>query len=53
MDFNLKLNEDDVNKILQALSNAPYSQVFQLLPKIQQQCQAQAAPQPAAPSTEI
>jgi hypothetical protein len=48
-EFELKLTESEVNVILQALSQVPYAAVFQLLPKIQQQCQAQAeiTPPPA------
>jgi hypothetical protein len=35
----------EINMILQALGNAPYAQVFELVQKIQQQAQAQVAEQ--------
>jgi hypothetical protein len=37
----LELNINDVNVILQALGNAPYAQVFELVEKIRTQAQAQ------------
>ena len=44
MKFELTIAE--INLILQALGNAPYAQVFELVQKIQQQAQAQMADQP-------
>ena len=35
----LKLTIDEVNKILNALGNLPFSEVFELIGKIQQQAQ--------------
>lgn len=37
----LELTVEEINLILQALGNAPYAQVFELVGKIQQQAQAQ------------
>ncbi len=37
----LDLTINDVNVILQALGNAPYAQVFELVEKIRTQAQAQ------------
>ena len=37
----LELTINDVNVILQALGNAPYAQVFELVEKIRTQAQAQ------------
>jgi hypothetical protein len=37
----LELTINDVNTILQALGNAPYAQVFELVEKIRTQAQAQ------------
>jgi hypothetical protein len=37
----LELTINDVNMILQALGNAPYAQVFELVEKIRTQAQAQ------------
>jgi len=42
----LELTIADINMILQALGNAPYAQVFELVQNIQQQAQAQMAEQP-------
>jgi hypothetical protein len=42
----LELTIAEINLILQALGNAPYAQVFELVEKIQQQGQAQMAEQP-------
>ena len=41
----LELTIAEINMILQALGNAPYAQVFELVQKIQQQAQAQIAEQ--------
>jgi hypothetical protein len=41
----LELTIAEINMILQALGNAPYAQVFELVQKIQQQAQAQVAKQ--------
>jgi hypothetical protein len=38
----LELTINEVNMILQALGNAPYAQVFELVGKIREQAQAQA-----------
>jgi hypothetical protein len=43
MKLDLTINE--VNLILQALGNAPYAQVFELVQKIREQAQSQIAPQ--------
>lgn len=37
----LSLSIDEVNKILEALGNQPYVEVFQLINKIQQQASSQ------------
>ncbi|MEL7145252.1 MAG: hypothetical protein AAFO69_02705 [Bacteroidota bacterium] len=39
--MNLKLTVDEVNTILSALGNMPYSQVFQLVAKVHQQAAEQ------------
>ena len=39
--MNLDLTISEVNTILQALGNAPYAQVFELVEKIRAQAQAQ------------
>jgi hypothetical protein len=39
----LELTINDVNVILQALGNAPYAQVFELVEKIREQVQPQLA----------
>ena len=44
----LELTIAEINMILQALGNAPYAQVFELVQKIQQQAQAQVAKQESA-----
>lgn len=44
MKLDLTINE--VNLILQALGNAPYVQVFELVEKIQQQAKDQVPPLP-------
>jgi hypothetical protein len=46
MTLDLTINE--VNMILQALGNAPYAQVFELVEKIRTQAQAQVTPALAA-----
>lgn len=38
----LELTISEINVILQALGNAPYAQVFELVHKIREQAQAQA-----------
>lgn len=43
MKLDLTINE--VNLILQALGNAPYAQVFELVQKIREQAQGQIATQ--------
>ena len=40
-DLKLNLNVNEVNSILRALSNLPYSQVHQLIDKIQSQAREQ------------
>ena len=40
-EYNLKLTEQEVNTILGALGRSLFQDVFQLVPKIQQQCQEQ------------
>jgi len=40
--FELKLTEAELNTVLQALYQMPYLQVYQLIPTIVQQSQAQA-----------
>lgn len=37
----LELTLNEINTIMQALGNAPYSQVFELVQKIREQAQAQ------------
>jgi hypothetical protein len=44
----LELTVAEINMILQALGNAPYAQVFELVQKIQQQAQTQMADQEKA-----
>jgi hypothetical protein len=39
--MNLNLTIQEINIILQALGNAPYAQVFELVEKIRAQAQAQ------------
>ena len=39
----LELTINDINMILQALGNAPYAQVFELVEKIREQVQPQLA----------
>ena len=39
--FNLMLTLDEVNLVINALANLPYAQVQAVIPKVQQQCQAQ------------
>lgn len=46
----LELTIDQINIILNALGNAPYTQVFSLIAEIQKQGQAQMAP--ATPENE-
>ena len=46
MKLDLTINE--INLILQALGNAPYVQVFELVQKIREQAQGQVAPAPTA-----
>jgi hypothetical protein len=40
----IELTINEVNMILQALGNAPYAQVFELVEKIRTQAQAQVQP---------
>jgi hypothetical protein len=40
----LELTIDEINAVLSALGAQPYTQVFQLVAKIQQQAQAQLTP---------
>lgn len=49
MTFNLTINE--INIILQALGNAPYAQVFELIENIRTQAQAQVQPAPVKEET--
>ena len=49
MTFNLTINE--INIILQALGNAPYASVFELIEKIRTQAQAQVQPTPTPEET--
>ena len=49
MTFNLTINE--INIILQALGNAPYASVFELIEKIHTQAQAQVQPAPTPEET--
>lgn len=48
-DFDLKLTLNDINVVLQALGNAPYVTVAEVIAKIRDQVQPQvnAAPAPA------
>ena len=39
----LELTINEINMILQALGNAPYAQVFELVHKIREQAQAQVS----------
>jgi hypothetical protein len=48
----LELTVAEINMILQALGNAPYAQVFELVQKIQQQAQAQMSDQPKEESVQ-
>lgn len=43
----LDLEQQEVQLVLNALANLPYGQVFQLVPKIVGQVNAQAQPVPA------
>jgi hypothetical protein len=43
--ISLKLSLEDVNKIMAALSNLPYIQVYQLINKIQLQAGQQVVPE--------
>jgi len=47
----LDLNINEINLILQALGNAPYAQVFELVQKIREQAQAQVQPTPVKEET--
>jgi len=47
----LDLNINDINLILQALGNAPYAQVFELVQKIREQAQVQVQPIPTPEET--
>lgn len=47
----LDLNINEINLILQALGNAPYAQVFELVQKIREQAQAQVQPIPTPEET--
>jgi len=49
MTLDLTINE--INLILQALGNAPYAQVFELVQKIREQAQAQVQPAPVKEET--
>ena len=40
-ELNIKLSVEEVNFILQNLSELPYKTIFQLIPKIQQQANEQ------------
>ena len=44
--INLNLTVNDVNVVLQALGNAPYAQVFELIEKIRDQAKPQVQEQP-------
>mgnify|MGYP003346879897 FL=1 len=44
--INLNLTVNDVNVVLQALGNAPYAQVFELIEKIRDQAGPQVQEQP-------
>jgi hypothetical protein len=41
--MNLELTFNEINTVMQALGNAPYAQVFELVQKIREQAQAQMA----------
>lgn len=43
----LQLSVDEVNAILEALGALPFSRVYQLIGRIQEQARAQLAPPPA------
>ena len=43
----LDLTVQEINLILQALGNAPYATVFELVQKIREQAQAQIEPTPS------
>ena len=47
----LDLTIAEVNAIMQALGNAPYAQVFELVQKIREQAQAQVQPAPVKEET--
>ena len=47
----LDLNINEINLILQALGNAPYAQVFELVQKIREQTQVQVQPIPTPEET--
>ena len=44
----LDLTVNEINLILQALGNAPYAQVFELVQKIREQAQSQIQPVPTS-----
>ena len=50
MKLDLTINE--INLILQALGNAPYAQVFELVQKIREQAQGQIQPAPTSEEQE-
>jgi hypothetical protein len=47
----LDLTVNEINMILQALGNAPYAQVFELVQKIREQAQSQIQPVPTSEET--
>ena len=47
----LDLTVNEINIILQALGNAPYASVFELIEKIRTQAQAQVQPAPTSEET--
>ena len=47
----LDLTVNEINLILQALGNAPYASVFELVQKIREQAQAQVQPEPILEET--
>ena len=47
----LDLTIQEINMILQALGNAPYAQVFELVQKIREQAQSQIQPVPTSEET--
>ena len=51
--LNLMVTVDEANMVLGALSNLPYGQVNQLIPKLQQQCESQLRPSPVVSSTAV